>query len=37
LLRERYVQYRSMALEEHGVIVITPDSVTSWGQAIGGE
>ena len=37
LLRERYVQYRSMALEEHAIIVITPDSVTSWGQAIGGE
>jgi len=37
LLRKRYMQYRSMALEEHAVIVITPDSVTSWGPAIGGE
>ncbi len=35
LLRERYVQYRTMELERHLVIVITPDSVTSWGQAIG--
>ncbi|HYB00976.1 MAG TPA: TIGR03668 family PPOX class F420-dependent oxidoreductase [Ktedonobacteraceae bacterium] len=35
LLRERYVQYRSMPLEEHAVIMVTPDSVTSWGPAIG--
>jgi PPOX class probable F420-dependent enzyme len=35
LLRERYIQYRSMALEKHLVIMITPDSVTSWGPAIG--
>jgi PPOX class probable F420-dependent enzyme len=34
LLRERYIQYRTMALEMHAVIVITPDSVTSWGPAI---
>jgi PPOX class probable F420-dependent enzyme len=34
LLRERYVQYRAMELERHMVIVITPDSVTSWGPAI---
>jgi PPOX class probable F420-dependent enzyme len=34
LLRERYVQYRTMELEKHMVIVITPDSVTSWGPAI---
>jgi PPOX class probable F420-dependent enzyme len=34
LLRERYVQYRSMALESRQVIVITPDHVTSWGPAI---
>jgi PPOX class probable F420-dependent enzyme len=34
LLRERYVQYRTMELEKHSVIVITPDSVTSWGPAI---
>jgi PPOX class probable F420-dependent enzyme len=31
LLRERYVQYRSMALETRTVIAITPDSVVSWG------
>jgi PPOX class probable F420-dependent enzyme len=35
LLRERYIQYRSMELEKHSVIIITPDSVTSWGPAIG--
>ena len=35
LLRERYVQYRSMDLETHAVIMITPDSVTSWGPAMG--
>jgi PPOX class probable F420-dependent enzyme len=35
LLRERYVQYKTMELERHLVIVITPDSVTSWGPAIG--
>ncbi len=34
LLRERYVQYRSMELESHAVILITPDSVTSWGPAL---
>jgi PPOX class probable F420-dependent enzyme len=34
LLRERYVQYRTMALEQYPVIVITPDRVTSWGPAI---
>jgi PPOX class probable F420-dependent enzyme len=34
LLRERYIQYRSMALETRQVIVITPDHVTSWGPAI---
>jgi PPOX class probable F420-dependent enzyme len=34
LLRERYVQYRTMELERHMVIVITPKSVTSWGPAI---
>src|SRR2546427_2380860 len=37
LLRERYVQYRTMELERHMVIVITPHSVTSWGPAITGE
>src|SRR5690349_18998500 len=34
LLRERYAQYRTMALEQYPVIVITPDSVTSWGPAV---
>ena len=37
LLRERYVQYRSMELESHAVIMITPDSVTSWGPALEGK
>ena len=36
LLRQRYVQYRTMELETHAVIVITPDSVTAWGPAIAG-
>ena len=31
LLRERYRQYRTMALEKHAVIAITPAQVTSWG------
>ena len=34
LLRERYPQYRSMALETRQVIAITTDHVTSWGPAI---
>jgi len=34
LLRERYVQYRTMVLEKHSVIIITLDSVTSWGPAL---
>jgi PPOX class probable F420-dependent enzyme len=34
LLRERYVQYRTMALEQYPVIAITPDHVTSWGPAV---
>ena len=34
LLRERYVQYRAMALEQYPVIGITPDRITSWGPAI---
>ena len=34
LLRERYVQYHTMALEQYPVIVITPDHVTSWGPAV---
>lgn len=36
LLRERYSQYRTMALEKNAVIVITPDQVTSWGPALAG-
>ena len=31
LLRERYVQYRSMSLEQYPVIRITPDKITAWG------
>ncbi len=34
LLRERYIQYRSMELEKHAVIIIAPDSVASWGPAL---
>jgi PPOX class probable F420-dependent enzyme len=34
LLRERYIQYRTMALEQYPVIVITPERITSWGPAI---
>ena len=34
LLRERYRQYRTMALENHLMIVITPQRVTSWGPAL---
>jgi len=30
-LRERYRQYREMALEERPVIKVTPERVTSWG------
>src|SRR5205823_8485901 len=34
LLRERYVQYQTMALEKYPVIVITPEHIASWGPAI---
>jgi len=34
LLRERYIQYRTMALEKYPLIAITPTHVTSWGPAI---
>ena len=34
LLRARYVQYRSMALEQYPVIAITPGRISSWGPAI---
>jgi PPOX class probable F420-dependent enzyme len=35
LLRERYMQYRTMRLETQLVIMITPERVASWGPAIG--
>jgi coenzyme F420-0:L-glutamate ligase/coenzyme F420-1:gamma-L-glutamate ligase len=35
LLRARYPQYRAMALEARPVIALTPQSVASWGPAIG--
>jgi PPOX class probable F420-dependent enzyme len=31
LLRERYPQYATMALEERPVIAVTPERVASWG------
>jgi PPOX class probable F420-dependent enzyme len=34
LLRERYSQYHTMALEQLPIIMITPDHVASWGPAI---
>ena len=34
LLRERYVQYRTMALEKYPVIAITPTQIISWGPAL---
>ena len=34
LLRERYVQYRTMALEQYPVIMITPDKITAWGPVL---
>ncbi len=35
LLRERYPQYRAMALESRPMIALTPELVASWGPAIG--
>jgi PPOX class probable F420-dependent enzyme len=35
LLRQRYAQYRTMALERRPVIAITPERVVSWGPALG--
>src|SRR5258707_15591181 len=35
LLRERYPQYRAMALEDFPVIPLTPEQVTAWGPALG--
>jgi PPOX class probable F420-dependent enzyme len=34
LLRVRYIQYHTMGLEHLPVIMITPESVASWGPAI---
>ena len=34
LLRQRYTQYQTMALETRTVIAITPQSITSWGPAL---
>jgi PPOX class probable F420-dependent enzyme len=34
LLRERYVQYKSMALEQYPLIMITPQRITAWGSVI---
>lgn len=34
LVRERYVQYRSMHLETLPVIAITPQRISSWGPAL---
>ncbi|MDI3340086.1 MAG: TIGR03668 family PPOX class F420-dependent oxidoreductase [Sphaerobacter sp.] len=31
LLRDRYPQYRAMALEAAPIIVLAPDRITSWG------
>jgi PPOX class probable F420-dependent enzyme len=33
LLRDRYVQYNTMNLEQNAVIVLTPERVTAWGRA----
>ena len=34
LLRERYIQYRSMGLERYPVIMITPNKITAWGPTL---
>lgn len=34
LLRARYIQYHTMALEKLPVIVITPERISSWGAAL---
>jgi PPOX class probable F420-dependent enzyme len=34
LLRERYVQYRTMQLEHAPVIMLTPHHIVSWGPAL---
>ena len=35
LLRERYIQYKSMILEQYPLIMITPQRIASWGSALG--
>ena len=35
ILRKRYPQYQTMALETLPMIVITPERITSWGPALG--
>ena len=35
LLRERYIQYRSMKLEAYPVIVVTPEHIVAWGLEAG--
>ncbi len=37
LLRERYVQYRTMTLENYPIIILTPRKVTAWGPGLAGE
>lgn len=34
LLRERYIQYHTMTLEQYPVIMLTPDAITAWGPAL---
>jgi len=34
LLRARYAQYQTMKLEQHALIVLTPERITSWGPVI---
>lgn len=35
LLRTRYIQYHTMALEKLPMIMITPERISSWGPALG--
>ncbi len=37
LLRERYAQYRAMALEARPLIALMPENITAWGPALAGE
>lgn len=34
LLRERYIQYKSMALELYPLIMLTPQRITAWGSML---